>query len=114
MIRLLLLLTLIAGSLSAKAQKAWPEMELIAARQLKENNNQFDLSGIGLYQGDLYLISDKAQHNAIYKAAMRDECFYLINKIPLRAEAVRGLQANDLDLEAICNCGDTWYLANET
>lgn len=113
MIRPVFLLAIVLLSLSAKAQQKWPELELQAVRQLKANNSQFDLSGIGLYQGALYLISDKAQHAAIYKAEMREEGFYLIDKLPLRPESIRDLESAALDLEAICNCGDTWYLANE-
>lgn len=108
-------LTLLLGSLSAKAQDAaFPELELKSVSQMYGYEQRFDLSGIQVKEGKTYVVADKDYNASIYEIDFDSKGFHIVKEWPFQPSTVRDLESIALDLEGLDCCGDTWYLINET
>src|SRR5690606_1681042 len=81
----------------------YSQLEVVAYKQFKVGAKKFELSGMARSKDNFFVINDKSDPN-IYKVSWELGEFTPYKKIETK---------DNLDIEAVAVCGDTFYLSNE-
>ncbi len=88
-------------------QPVFPELERIQVVQLDPAYTQrFDLSGIAVSRGRVYVVADKEFNPYLYEIKIGNRHWNIVDSVRLPLQGELGLEAIDV-------CGDLFYLADE-
>lgn len=97
-----------------KNQSPYPELELISMAQLVPSYGQrFDLSGMVVVKGVIYVVADKVENPYIYTMEWKGKYWHLTDSIPIRFSNNLITERSIIDLEAIDYHEGFFYIANE-